>query len=123
MSAHIPTERIDLTILELARKLVQLELQRTALTRVDYITASDVRQRIKGREHPPALDDCMGSVLDYLVDRGLVVAMRDEREVTVYRPQRYRWSKHAGPEALERFAKPERVVGAHGKTGKKERYA
>lgn len=121
MTAHHPTERIDLTILELARKLVQL--QRTALTRVDYITASDVRQRIRGREHPPALDECMGSVLDYLVDRGLVVAMRDEREVTVCRPQRYRWSKHATEEALTRFARPERVLGAHGKLGKKERYA
>lgn len=103
MSAHISADSIDLTILQLARKLVQLQLQRSALTRVDYITASDVRHRIRGREHSPALDDCMSSVLDYLVDRGLVVAMRDEREVSVLRPQRYRWSKHATEEALERF--------------------
>jgi len=123
MSLPDARDRIDLTILELARKLVQLELQRPALTRVDYLSASDVRQRIRGREHPPALDECMVSVLDYLVDRGLVVAMRDERTVTVYRAQRYRWSKHAGPEALERFARPERVLGAHGKVAKKERYA
>lgn len=102
------------TSTDLAQTLCRLALHgHRWLGRVDWSTASDAWHALRTVLPRARTKDEVGTsyeradvetALDVLAIRGLVSLEREEWAVTLARPQRYRWSRLATLEAMERFA-------------------
>ncbi len=110
-----PSQRVNLhTSTELAQAVARLELSATpTLMLHTYLTAGQVFARVRPHIAPGGKDQRfdrhdLETALDVLAARGLVSLEREEWETTAARPQRYRWSRLATVESLERFTATER---------------
>ena len=96
------------TSTELAQAVACLELDATpTLSRRTWASAYDVFRRV-GKLLPKSSRVTfdrfdLETALDVLVVRGLAEAEWEDAQLTETRPQRYRWTKRATVESLERF--------------------
>lgn len=113
--------RTDLyTARDMAARICALELTATkTLSRRQWMTVREVFPRVERAlprqarnvkiKYEPA---DVETVLDVLVIAGLAECELDEMDVRPSRPQRYRWSRFATVESLERFCRPAPAVEA-----------